>query len=161
MKPDLRKTASRQCAQAITVGILMDQAKLMREAGAFMGRAETQALKVEKHCQAVMNTLPVIKSARGVRNIKAVCDEHASAFKATFPELPGDSAMSAVAAIFTAHHAITELRRMHGLRTQPWVWLDQTATTLLGMMLADLPEEESRMWEASLAVVDKIQEIAA
>ena len=161
MKPDLRKTAAPQCAQAITVGILMDQVRLMREAGAFLGRAETQAIKVERHCQRVMNTLPVIKSARGVRNIKAVCDEHEAAFKATFPELPGDSAMSAVAAIFTAHHAITELRRMHGLRTQPWVWLDQTATTLLGMMLADLPEEESRMWDASLAVVDKIQEIAA
>ena len=86
---------------------------------------------------------------------------NAAAFKTTFPELPGDSAMSAVAAIFTAHHAITELRRMHGLRTQPWVWLDQTATTLLGMMLADLPEEEGRMWEASLPVVGKIQEIAA
>ena len=161
MKHDLRKIAARQAAQAITVGILMDQVRLMREAGAFLGRSETQALKVEKHCQRVMNTLPVIKSARGVRNIKTVCDEHASAFKATFPELPGDSAMSAVAAIFTAHHAITELRRMHGLRTQPWVWLDQTATTLLGMMLADLPEEEGRMWEASLAVVDKIEEIAA
>ena len=161
MKSDLRKTASRQAAQAITVGILMDQVRLMREAGAFMGRAETQAIKVERHCQNVMNTLPVIKSARGVRNIKLVCDEHAAAFKDTFPELPGDSAMSAVAAIFTAHHAITELRRMHGLRTQPWTWLDQTATTLLGMMLTDLPEEESRMWAASLAVVDKIEEIAA
>ena len=161
MKPNLRKIAARQAAQAITVGILMDQVRTMREAGAFLGRAETQALKVERHCQAVMSTLPVIKSARGVRNIKAVCDEHAAAFKATFPELPGDSAMSAVAAIFTAHHAITELRRMHGLRTQPWIWLDQTATTLLGMMLDDLPEEEGRMWEASLAVVDKIQEIAA
>lgn len=161
MKHDLRKIAASQAAQAIAVGILMDQVKLMREAGAFLGRAESQARKVEKHCQAVMNTLPIIKSARGVRNIKLVCDEHASAFKATFPELPGDSAMSAVSAIFTAHHSISELRRMHGLRTQPWIWLDQTATTLLGMMLADLPEEESRMWEASLAVVDKLQEIAA
>ena len=73
MKPDLRKIAARQAAQAITVGILMDQVRLMREAGAFMGRAETQALKVERHCQNVMNTLPVIKSARGVRNIKVVC----------------------------------------------------------------------------------------
>lgn len=161
MKPDLRKIAARQCAQAITVGILMDQVRLMREAGAFLGRAEVQALKVERHCKNVMNTLPVIKSARGVRNIKVVCDEHASAFKATFPELPGDSAMSAVAAIFTAHHAITELRRMHSLKTQGWIWLDQTATTLLGMMLADLPEEEGRMWEASLAVTDKIMEVAA
>ena len=161
MKHDIRKIAARQCAQAITVGILMDQVRLMREAGAFLGRAAKQALKVEKHCQSVMNTLPVIKSARGVRNIKAVCDEHASAFNHTWPELPGDTAMSAVAAIFTAHHAITELRRMHGLRTQPWVWLDQTATTLLGMMLDDLPEEVGRMWDASLAVVGKIQEIAA
>ena len=32
MKPDLRKIASRQCAQAITVGVLMDQVRLMREA---------------------------------------------------------------------------------------------------------------------------------
>jgi hypothetical protein len=162
MKPISKQTtASRHAAQAIAAGILMDQVKLMRESGGFLGRAETQALKVERHCQNVMNSLPVITSARGVRNIKLVCDEHAASFKATFPELPGDSAMSAVSAIFTAHHAITELRRVHGLRTQPWIWLDQTATTLLGMMLADLPEEEGRMWEASLAVVDQLQEIAA
>jgi len=162
MKPLSRQTtASRHAAQAIAVGILMDQVKLMREAGGFLGRAETQALKVEKHCQNVMNSLPTITSARGMRNIKLVCDEHASAFKANFPELPGDSAMSAVSAIFTAHHAITELRRMHGLKTQGWIWLDQTATTLLGMMLADLPEEEARMWEASLPVVEKLEAVAA
>jgi hypothetical protein len=154
-------TASRHAAQAIAVGILVDQVKLMRKAGGFLGRAEAQALKVEKHCQNVMNSLPTITSARGVKNIKTVCDEHAAAFKATFPELPGDSAMSAVSAIFTAHHAITELRRMHGLKTQGWIWLDQTATTLLGMMLADLPEEEGRMWEASLSVTEKIMGIAA
>jgi hypothetical protein len=29
------------------------------------------------------------------------------------------------------------------------------------MMLADLPEEEARMWEASLPVTDKIMGIAA
>jgi hypothetical protein len=162
MKPlSKQTTASRHAAQAIAVGILMDQVRLMRKAGGFLGRAEEQALKVEKHCQAVMNSLPTITSARGVRNIKLVCDEHASAFKATFPELPGDSAMSAVSAIFTSHHAITELRRMHGLKTQGWIWLDQTATTLLGMMLADLPEEEARMWEASLPVVEKLEAIAA
>lgn len=161
MKPNLKQLASRQCAQAIAVGILMDQVRLMREAGALLGRAEVQAHKVERHCQAVINALQVIKSARGVRNIKVVCDEHAESFKATFPDLPHDSAMSAVSAIFTAHHAITELRRMHGLKTQAWTWLDQTATTLLGMMLADLPEEESRMWEASLPVVGKLEEIAA
>jgi len=162
MKPLSRQTtASRHAAQAIAVGILMDQAKLMREAGGFLGKAEVQALKVEKHCQNVMNSLPTITSARGVKNIKTVCDEHAASFRATFPELPGDSAMSAVSAIFTAHHAITELRRMHGLRSQGWIWLDQTATTLLGMMLADLPEEEGRMWEASLPVVEKLEAIAA
>jgi hypothetical protein len=162
MKPlSKQQLASRHAAQAIAVGILMDQAKLMREAGGFLGKAEVQALKVEKHCQNVMNSLPTITSARGVRNIKLVCDEHASAFKATFPELPGDSAMSAVSAIFTSHHAITELRRMHGLKTQGWIWLDQTATTLLGMMLADLPEEEARMWAASLPVTEKIMGIAA
>jgi hypothetical protein len=162
MKPlSKQTTASRHAAQAIAVGILMDQVKLMRKAGGFLGRAETQALKVEKHCQAVMNSLPTITSARGVRNIKLVCDEHAASFRANFPELPGDSAMSAVSAIFTAHHAITELRRMHGLKTQGWIWLDQTATTLLGMMLADLPEEEARMWAASLPVTDKIMGIAA
>lgn len=162
MKPlSKQQQAARQAAQAIAVGILMDQVKLMREAGAFFGKAEEQARKVERHCQSVMNSLPVITSARGVKNIKLVCDEHASAFRAQFPELPGDSAMSAVSAIFTAHHAITELRRVHGLRTQGWIWLDQTATTLLSMMLADLPEEEARMWEASLPVTDKIMEIAA
>lgn len=162
MKPiSKQQLAARHAAQTIAVGILMDQVKLMRKAGGFLGRAEVQAIKVEKHCQAVMNALPAITSARGVRNIKMVCDEHSSAFKATFPELPGDSAMSAVSAIFTAHHAITELRRMHGLKTQVWIWLDQTATTLLGMMLADLPEEESRMWEASLPVTKKIVEVAA
>jgi len=162
MKPlSKQTTASRHAAQAIAVGILMDQVKLMREAGGFLGRAEAQALKVEKHCQAVMNSLPTITSARGVKNIKTVCDEHAAAFKTNFPELPGDSAMSAVSAIFTAHHAISELRRMHGLKTQGWIWLDQTATTLLGMMLTDLPEEESRMWEASLPVVGRLEEIAA
>jgi hypothetical protein len=162
MKPlSKQTTASRHAAQAITVGILLDQVRLMREAGGFLGRAEAQALKVEGHCQCVMNSLPTITSARGVRNIRLVCDEHASAFKTTFPELPHDSAMSAVSAIFTAHHAITELRRMHGLRSQGWIWLDQTATTLLGMMLADLPEEEGRMWEASLPVVEKLEAIAA
>lgn len=162
MKPRSKQhLASRHAAQSIAVGILMDQVRLMREAGGFLGRAEAQALKVERHCQAVMNSLPAITSARGVRNIKTVCDEHAVAFKATFPELPPDSAMSAVSAIFTAHHAITELRRMHGLRTQGWIWLDQTATTLLGMMLADLPEEEARMWAASLPVTEKIMGIAA
>lgn len=162
MKPlSKQQAASRHAAQSIAVGILMDQVKLMREAGGFLGRAEVQALKVEKHCQAVMDSLPVITSARGVRNIKLVCDEHASAFKVQFPELPPDSAMSAVSAIFTAHHAITELRRMHGLRAQAWVWLDQTATTLLSMMLADLPEEEARMWAASLPVVEKLEAIAA
>jgi len=156
-----QQLAARHAAQAIAVGILMDQVKLMREAGGFLGKAEVQALKVERHCQAVMNALPTISSARGMKNIKAVCDEHASAFKATFPELPSDSAMSAVSAIFTAHHAITELRRMHGLRTQCWIWLDQTATTLLSMMLTDLPEEEARMWAASLPVVVRLEEIAA
>ncbi len=162
MKPlSKQQAAARHAAHAIAVGILMDQVKLMREAGGFLGRAEVQALKVEKHCQNVMNSLPTITSARGVRNIKMVCDEHASAFKAQFPELPGDSAMSAVSAIFTAHHAITELRRMHGLKTQGWIWLDQTATTLLGMMLTDLPEEEARMWEASLPVVGRLEGIAA
>jgi hypothetical protein len=162
MKPlSKQQLASRHAAQAIAVGILMDQVRLMRKAGGFLGRAEAQALKVEKHCQNVMNSLPTITSARGVKNIKTVCDEHAAAFKEQFPELPHDSAMSAVSAIFTSHHAITELRRMHGLRSQGWIWLDQTATTLLGMMLADLPEEESRMWEASLPVTDKIMGIAA
>lgn len=39
MKHDLRKIAARQAAQAITVGILMDQVRLMREAVAFMGRS--------------------------------------------------------------------------------------------------------------------------
>ena len=43
MNHNIRKTA-RQAAQAIAVGILpMDQVKLMREVGAFLGRAETQA----------------------------------------------------------------------------------------------------------------------
>jgi hypothetical protein len=156
-----QQLASRHAAQAIAVGILMDQVRLMRKAGGFLGRAEAQAMKVEGHCQNVMNSLPTITSARGMKNIKAVCDEHASAFKAQFPELPGDSAMSAVSAIFTSHHAITELRRMHGLKTQGWIWLDQTATTLLGMMLTDLAEEENRMWEASLPVTEKIMEVAA
>lgn len=162
MKPTSKQQlASRHAAQAIAVGILMDQVRLMRKAGGFLGKAEVQALKVEKHCQNVMNTLPTITSARGVKNIRMVCDEHAASFKANFPELPGDSAMSAVSAIFTSHHAITELLRVHRLKTQAWVWLDQTATTLLSMMLTDIGEEEARMWEASLAVTDKILEVAA
>ena len=75
-----------------------------------------------------MNTLPVIKSARGVRNIRAVCDEHASAFKATFPELPGDSANVRRGRDIhgpSRHHGATpDARVATGSR------LDQTATTL-------------------------------
>ena len=156
-----QQQAARHAAQAIAVGILMDQVKLMREAGAFMGKAEGQAAKVERHCQAVMNSLPTIRSARGVKNIKAVCDVHHDSFAATYPDLPHDSAMSAVSAIFSAHHAITELRRMHGLKTQAWIWLDQTATTLLDMMIRSLPDDEERMWTASLPVVERLQEVTA
>ena len=50
---------------------------------------------------------------------------------------------------------------MHGLRTQPWVWLDQTATTAVHDAGRICRKRKAGMWDASLAVVDKIEEIAA
>jgi hypothetical protein len=148
-------------AQAIVVGIMMDQVKIMREAGAFRGKALAQAVKVEAHCQSVMNSLPLITSSRGRKNIRATCDAHHNSFALQYPHLPNDSAMSAVSAIFSSHHSLTELRRMHGLKTQAWTWLDQTSTTLVDMMVKSFPEEEARMWETSLPVAEFIMEVAA
>ena len=160
MKNDKRQAAT-NAACAIAAGIMLDQVSIMRDAGAFNGRADEQAGKVMKHCQSVMNSLPPIRSARGKKNIKLVCDAHHESFLANYAGIRDDSAMAAVCAIFSAHHAITELRRVHGLKSQSWTWLDQTSTTLVDMMIKSFPDEESRMWATSLPVVAKLEEMAA
>lgn len=155
------KIAARNAACSIVVGILLDQVRIMRVAGALMGPGARQAVKVERWAQAVIDTLPRITSAQGRRNIDSVCELHHQQFRANWPELAPDSGMSACAAIFASHAAMTELRRVHGLKTRPWINLDLTATKLLAIMLADIPEEEARMWQASVPVVDLVMEVAA
>ena len=48
-----------------------------------------------------------------------------------------------------------------GLTSAAWRYLDQTATTLVAMLLTDLPEEEETMYLAAVPVLDKILEVAA
>jgi len=148
---DLRKIAAQNAACAIVAGILLDRVRIMREGGVLMGPGAKQAVKVERWAQAVIDSLPKIKSAKGRRNIDRVCEAHHLSYRQHWPHLAADSAMSACAAIFSSHHALTELRRTMGLGTRPWINLDKTTTTLLAMMLRDIPEEEARMFSASVA----------
>jgi len=158
---DIRKIAAQNATCSIVVGILLDQVRIMRKGGVLMGPGARQAIKVEKWAQKVIDTLPRIKSARGTRNIDRVCEAHHLSYRQHWPHLAADSAMSACLAIFASHHALTELRRTLGLRTRPWINLDLTATKLLDLVLGDIPEEEARMFEASLPVVDLVMEVAA
>lgn len=161
MNHDIRKTAALHAACAITVGILMDQTRNLRTAGALRGPGAAQALKVERHAQAVLDSIPAIKSAKGMKNIELVCDTCRAEYRTHYPELDPDAVMSALVAIFATHAAMSELIRVHGLKTQAWRWLDQTSTKLMALMLGDMPEEEERLWRASINVADKIMEIAA
>lgn len=153
--------AARNAACAITVGILMDQTRALRTAGALRGPGVEQALKVERHAKAVLGSIPTIRSAKGKKNIELVCDVCHSEFRAHYPELDPDAVMSALVAIFATHAAMSELIRVHSLKTQAWRWLDQTSTKLMTLMLGDMPEEEERLWRASLAVTETIGRIAA
>ena len=161
MSTDLRKIAAQNAACGIVVGILLDQVRIMREGKVLLGQGARQAVKVERWAQTVLDTMPRITSSKGRKNIDRVCEAHHMAYRRHWPHLAVDSAMSACAAIFSAHHALVELRRTMGLKTQPWINLDLTATKLLALMLGDIPEEEARMFEASLPVVDLVMEVAA
>jgi len=158
---DLRKIAAQNAACSIVVGILLDQVRIMRQGNVLMGPGVAQAVKVERWAKAVLDALPRITSAKGRKNIDRVCAAHHLAYRQHWPHLAPDSAMSACVAIFSTHHALTELRRAMRLSTRPWINLDLTATKLLALMLADIPEEEARMFEASLPVVDLVMEVAA
>lgn len=158
---NLRKIAAQNAACSIVVGILLDQATIMRQGKVLVGAGVAQAIKVERWAQAVLDTLPRITSSKGRRNIDRVCEAHHLSYRQHWPHLAADSAMSACAGIFSTHHAMTELRRTLGLKTRPWLNLDLTTTKLLALMLADIPEEEARMFEASLPVVDLVMEVAA
>lgn len=157
----IRKIAAQNAACAIVVGILKDQVRIMREGNVLRGPGVAQAIKVEKWAQAVIDSLPRITSAKGRKNIDRVCQAHHLSYVKHWPHLAPDSAMSACAAIFSTHHALSELRRTLGLKTRPWHNLDLTATRLLALMLADIPEEEARMFSASLPVVDLVMDVAA
>lgn len=156
-----KAVASAQAAQAITVGILLDQTRALRKAGALRGEGVPQALKVEKWAQAVLDSIPVIKSARGVKNIERVCDTCHGAFRTHYSEMDADAVMGALVAVFSAHATMSELIRAHRLNSAPWRYLDMTSTKLMALMLADIPEEEERMWIASQSMVDVVMEIAA
>lgn len=158
---NIRKIAAQNAACGIVAGILMDQVRIMRKGKVLMGPGVAQALKVERWAQVVLDTLPRISSAKGRRNIDRVCEAHHLSYRQHWPHMAPDSAMSACAAIFSTHHALTELRRILGLKTRPWINLDLTATKLLALMLDDIPEEEARMFQASLPVVDLVMEVAA
>lgn len=158
---DLRKMAARNAACSITVGILLDQVRLMRQGKVLIGAGQKQAVKVERWCQEVLDSIPRLSSAKGLRNLQDVCDLFELQFAEHWPHLARTSAMSACAAIFTTHLALTELRRIMGLKSARWKYLDQTATTLLELMLADIPEEEARMFEAAGPVVARVVEVAA
>lgn len=158
---DLRKIAAQSAACSIVVGILLDQVRIMREGHVLMGKGVAQAVKVEKWAQAVLDTMPLLRSAKGLKNLLGVCKAHQAQFAAHWPQLASDSAMSACVSIFMAHYALTELRRTLGLKTLPWINLDKTATKLLALMLEDIPEEEAMMFEASAPVVDLVMEVAA
>lgn len=156
-----RDLAARNAAQSITSGILMDACNVMLRAGAFEGRGVGQAERVAKWCQAVLDDLPQLTSSRGVKNLAAVCDTLQQQFVIHWPHLPADSGMSACARIFALQATVDELRRCYGLRTKSWRYLSQTALTLVAMILADIPEEEERMWSAAVPVIDQIMEVAA
>jgi hypothetical protein len=145
---------------AIAVGIILDQVRALRQAGALNGYGEKQALKVERHAQAVLNTLPTIKSARGCKRIKEVCEVVRAGFKREYPHMKETAVMGALVAIFANHAALCELIRMHRIKGQSWTWLDQTGTKLIDLILGDMPEEEGRLWDASVPVLDVMMEAA-
>lgn len=161
MSKDLRKIAAENAAKSIVVGILWDQVKLMRQGNVLIGKGQAQALKVERWCEAIIGPMPRIKSAAGMKNLQAVCDVCQAQFATHWPHLASTSAMAACAAIFTSHYVLGELRRALKLNTAPWRYLDQTTTTLLALMLGDIPEEEERMFAAAVPVFERIMEIAA
>lgn len=157
MKHDIRKTAAMQASCAIAVGILLDQVRALRVADVLKGPGVRQAEKVERHAQDVLNTLPIIKSAKGVKRIKAVCDVCQGGFRAQYPGMAETAVMGALVAIFAAHASICELIRAHRLSGQSWRWLDQTSTRLMAMLLEDMPEEEARLWAASVPVLEILE----
>lgn len=156
-----RERAARNAAQSIVVGILKDACDVMLEADCFQGKGVDQARRVSKWCQAVLDELPQLTSVRGLKNLEEVCNVFSAQHAAIWPDLPSDSGMSAITRIFAAHAALDELRRRFGLRSRAWRYLIQTTTTLVSMLLVDVPEEEERMWTATVPVVDKIMEVAA
>lgn len=161
MKPlSKQQQASRQAAQAIAVGILLDQVRALRVADVLRGQGARQAEKVERHAQDVLNTLPVIKSAKGVKRIKHVCDVCQGGFREQYPGMKDTAVMGALVAIFASHASICELIRVHRLKGQSWRWLDQTSTRLVAMLLEDMPEEEARLWAASVPVLETLLEAA-
>ena len=160
MTPNIHKAAV-NASCAIAVGILLDQVRALRVADVLRGAGARQAEKVERHAQDVLNTLPIIKSARGVKRIKHVCDVCQGGFRDQYPGMKDTAVMGALVAIFASHASICELIRAHRLRTQSWRWLDQTSTRLMAMLLEDMPEEEERLWAASVPVLETLMEVAA
>lgn len=156
-----RETAARHAAQAITVGILKDACDRMLASDAFMGRGVGQARKVSRWCRAVLDGQPGLTSSRGLRNLRSVCELSEREFARHWPDLPADSGMSACARIFAALAVMDELRRRFGLASAPWRYLTQTTATLVAMILANIPEEEERMWSAAVPVMDAVLEVAA
>lgn len=159
MTTPAKQTAARNAAQAIAVGILKDACDALLGSDAVAGPGKAQAGKVSRWGQEVIDTLPRITSVAGLRHLEAVCDVTETAFRATWRTVPADSALSACVRIFALHYVLGELRRRHKLKTRPWRYLDQTATTLVAMILSDMPEEESPMWQAAGPTHDRIMQI--
>lgn len=156
-----KELASSRASQSITVGIMLDQTRALRKAGALRGEGIQQALKVEKWAQAVLDSIPTIKSARGIKRIELVCDTCHGAFRTHYSELDPDAVMGALVAVFSAHATMSELIRVHKLNSAAWRYLDMTSTKLMALMLADIPEEEERMWLTSQAMMDVVLGVTA
>ena len=160
-KDERKASAKATAAQSIVVGVLMDACDVMLKSGAFHPAGASQAVKVIRWCREVLDTLPRITSARGIKNLDAVCAVITDGFCAQWPTLPPDSGMSACARIFATQSIIGDMRILWGLNTRPWRYLDQTATTMVAKILEDIPEEEAAMWAATVPVHDLIMGIAA
>lgn len=145
---------------AIAVGIILDQVRALRQAGALKAKGAAKAVQVETYAQAVLNTLPTITSARGCKRIREACDVIRAGFKSQYPHMSETAVMGALCAIFAAHATMCELIRKHRIKGQNWRRLDQTSTTLVGLILGDMPEEEAKLWAASVPVLE-MMEVAA
>jgi hypothetical protein len=145
---------------AIAVGIIMDQVDALIRADVFRRKGLEQAQLVSEKAQLVLNTLPTIQSARGKKRIHNVCEVIRGGFKREYPHMAETAVMGALTAIFASHASMCELIRIHKLRGDKWRKLDQTSTKLIRLILKDMPEEEGRLWDASVPVLDVMAEAA-